>query len=265
MKKWILTFLLVFIAFPVLAQQGGGSQPVDISADEALEWDRTGARYIARGNARAIQADTVVAADVLTANYDPADAGATDLTDLTAEGNVQIINGAATVYGQNAVYNLVDETAKVTGDNLKMTHQNMTVTATDHFLYDAKAGTVTAVGNALVTQQDKKLKTNRLVAYLEQNAEGKSEIKRIEAPGFVTITTATEVAVGNSGVYNVGRDIATLNGDVKITQEKNELLGEKAEVNMTTGVSKIFAGTEKDGMPGRVRGVFYPKSDTDEE
>ncbi len=262
MRLFLLLAFLIF-SVPVFAQGAdtvdAGNTPIDISADTALEWDREGAKYIARGNARAAQGETVVLGDILTAHYDPSGDGATDLTELHADKNVQIINGAATVSGDHAVYNLLDETAKVTGDNLKMTNEDMVVTANDHFIYDAGAGTVTAVGNAVVTQGDKKLKTQKLTAYLEQNTDGKSEIKRIEAPGAVTITTPTEVIVGNRGSYNVAGDKAVLTGDVKITQDKNELTGQKAEVNMTTGVSKMFAGENKDGSDGRVRGIFYPK------
>ena len=264
MMKKILLVIFMMMMVPAFAQDGGNNAPIDISADTALEWDRAGARYIARGNARAVHGETTVIADVLTAYYDPDDNGATDLTEVHADTDVQVINGAATVFGQKAIYNLVNETAKVTGDNLKMTHQDMVVTARDHFIYNARAGTITAVGNAVVTQQDKTLKTEKLIAYIEQTDGGSSEIKRIEAPVRVTITTPTETAVGNSGIYNVGNEVAVLTGDVKITQEQNELLGEKAEVNMKTGLSRMFAAPDVNGAPGRVRGTFYPKSDSKE-
>ena len=109
----------------------------------------------------------------------------------------------------------------------------------------------------------KTLKTEKLIAYLAQDENGKSDIKRVEAPQFVTIKTAKETATGNRGTYNVKSDIAELKGDVKIMQDKNELLGERAEVNMKTGLSRIFAATDDNGTPGRVRGVFYPKSNKD--
>lgn len=258
MTRKLLALVFVLIMAPAMAADNA---PIDISADTALEWDRVNTRYIARGNARAVQGETTVIADVLTAYYDPSDSGATDLTEVHAETAVQIINGAATLNGQKAIYNLMNETATVTGDNLKMTHDDMIVTARDQFIYDAAAGTVTAIGNAVVTQQDKKLTTDKLIAYIEQSETGESRINRIEAPVRVTITTPAETAVGNRGTYNVNSDIAVLTGDVKITQEKNELTGEKAEVNMKTGVSKMFAAPQGNGSTGRVRATFYPKSD----
>ncbi len=50
---------------------GGGDKPLEISADEGIEWRRDSNQYIARGNARAAQGDLEVFADVLIANYRP--------------------------------------------------------------------------------------------------------------------------------------------------------------------------------------------------
>ena len=48
---------------------GAGDQPIEILARDGIEWHRETQRYIARGNARAQQATTVVEADTLTAYY----------------------------------------------------------------------------------------------------------------------------------------------------------------------------------------------------
>lgn len=61
-------------AVPAWAQApvlGHSDQPVEILADQNIEWQREQQCYIARGNASAKQGDTTVYADVLTAYYRP--------------------------------------------------------------------------------------------------------------------------------------------------------------------------------------------------
>ena len=72
------------------------------------------------------------------------------------------------------------------------------------------------------------------------------------------ITTAEEVARGDEGIYNVDSETAILQGNVRITRGENQLNGERAEVNLKTGISKLLAGP--DGTRQRVRGLFNPKT-----
>ena len=58
----------------------------------------------------------------------------------------------------------------------------------------------------------------------------------------------------NRGVYDVETGIAKLTGSVKITSGTNQLNGEYAEVNLNTGVSRLF------GRGGSVRGIFTPEA-----
>src|SRR3546814_19828938 len=44
-------------------------QPLEINANDGIEWNRNDKTYIARGNARAASGDVEVLADVLTAHY----------------------------------------------------------------------------------------------------------------------------------------------------------------------------------------------------
>ena len=57
-------------------------------------------------------------------------------------------------------------------------------------------------------------------------------------------------------------DLATLTGDVRLTRGSTQLNGDRAEVNMDTGVSRLF--TTKDGQR-RVRGVITPDDVSGEE
>ena len=82
---------------------------------------------------------------------------------------------------------------------------------------------------------------------------GKRNIDRIDAFGNVLVSTGSEIARSNEGVYNPQTEIATLCGNVKITRGKNQLNGACAEVNLKTGRSRLL------GRGQRVKGIFEPK------
>lgn len=82
---------------------------------------------------------------------------------------------------------------------------------------------------------------------------------RVTATGGVKIITEKEVVTGNNAVYYTYNKQATLDGDVKVKQGENWIEGEKAHVNLVTGVSQLVSKS-KSGSKKRVKGVFYPKS-----
>ena len=58
-------------------------------------------------------------------------------------------------------------------------------------------------------------------------------------------------------VYNVESGIATLTGSVKLVRGKNVLTGCSAEVNLSTGISKIFScPTTPGAIRKRAQGVL---------
>lgn len=252
----------LFWALPVLAT---ASQPIDISADQALEWDRQNNRYIARGNAAAIQGDTILKADELVAHYDADGAGATDITEIEAIDQVEILNGTMTLYGDAGRYDVTTGLARLTGDDLRMESEQAIVTARDYFEYDMAAQKITAQGQAVVLQGDHRLETSHLIAHLNQNAAGETAVETIEAPERVTIMTTEEQITGDRGTYDTVNEIAILTGNVTITQGENVLTGTRAEVDTKSGLSRLTAPEDQQGLPGRVRGVFYPETDEKEE
>jgi preprotein translocase subunit YajC len=63
-------------------------------------------------------------------------------------------------------------------------------------------------------------------------------------------------------IENVRRgDTVIMTGNVVLLQEKNVVKGEKLVIEHTTGHSTLYASPKAEN--GRVRGVFYPKQDSD--
>src|SRR5262245_45825524 len=76
------------------------NDPIEISAENGIEWKRDTRTYTARGNALAQQGDTSIAADTLIAYLDEQD----ELTRWEATGNVKIQTKTSTSYGERAEY-----------------------------------------------------------------------------------------------------------------------------------------------------------------
>ena len=87
------------------------------------------------------------------------------------------------------------------------------------------------------------------------------EVRRIDAVGNVEIMTAKEYARGREGVYHVDKELATLEGDVKITQGENQLNGDYAEVNMATGLSRLLGAKPGTTAPAKpVTAIVLPRA-----
>ena len=94
-----------------------------------------------------------------------------------------------------------------------------------------------------------------------------SALRHVEAFGNVVITTPTEIARGDRGDYNAETQVATLSGNVRLTRGDNQLNGDRAEVNMKSGVSRLLAdaGPPARGTApgGRVRVLIIPGQNPD--
>ncbi len=253
---------------PAVAQTarfaGTSERPVEIYAKEGIEWRQNDRVYIARGDAVAKRGETTLHGDVLTAHYREAGEGKTEIFRLDAEGHVRVATETQTAYGDRGVYDIDQGVAVLKGRNLRLETETETVTARDSLEYWDQQQMAVARGNAVARTEDKKLRGDVLSALLRENERGEMEIYRVEAFGNVLVTTPTEVARGERGVYNVETGIATLMGSVKITRGENQLNGEYGEVNMNTGVSRLLAGPPSTQTGARVKALLHPKSESGE-
>ncbi len=283
MKYLLLTcsaLLLSGAAFaqgaPAPAANANAGQPIEISATKTVEWLRNEKKYVARENVVVTQGAMTINTDLLTADYRETPQSATEIWQLTAEGNVQIKDETNTAYGDLGVYDVTTGVATLTGQNLKLVSPDQTVTATERMEYYSGTRQAKAIGNAKVTRAKDTLTADSITAFFKDETTPKTpapaavsnaagplgggggNLDRLEADGHVVIITPTEKLYGNKGIYRAASNTAELIGKVKIERGENVLEGERAEVNLTTNVSKMF-GSNKDG--GRVRGVFFPGSE----
>jgi len=227
--------------------------PLEINADQGIEWQQKTKAYIARGNARAAQGDVAVHADTLTAYYREKDGGGTSIWRIDAENNVRIVTPTQRAFGNKGVYDVDNGILVLTG-NVRMETETDRITAQDSLEYWEKRNLAVARGNAIAERGDNKLRADVLTAHFFKDAKGKSRVRKIDAFDNIVITTPDEIVRSNRGVYDVETGIAKLTGSVKVTRGTNQLNGEYAEVNLNTGVSRLF------GRGGSVRGIFTPEA-----
>ncbi|MFY8093709.1 MAG: LptA/OstA family protein [Niveispirillum sp.] len=246
----------------------GGSKPIEVDAPAGFEYHDKLQVAIARGGATATQGDMVLTADTLAAYFRKTGDGGNEVYRLLAEGNVQLKNGDRTAYGSRAIYDLDKSVAVLTGDGLRLTTPNETVTARDSLEYWREQELAVARGDAMAARPQDRIRADRLVALLARDAQDKLGLSRVDADGGVVITTKSETARGDKGTYDLDSDQALLTGNVRVTRGQNQLNGPAAAVDLKSGVSRILSrvpgngpATTQPATPAtgeRVKGLFIP-------
>lgn len=110
-------------------------------------------------------------------------------------------------------------------------------------------------GNVNVRQARLTLNTQRLtVAYA---SSGGVQIRRLDASGGVTVTSPSETARGNFGIYDLERKLITVIGNVELAQGGSRISGQRLVIDLNTGRAVIDGGPAGVGQSGgRVTGHF---------
>lgn len=196
------------------------------------------------------------------------DSGQSKLTELEAIGDVHIFTKTDQAFGDHAIYRMKTGDLTLTGRHVKFVTPTEVITAKKSLNYYPGAHKARAEGDAtIVTKDHRSIKADTLIGWFrpktpaEAAAGGNSgdadsqKLRKVIAEGHVIVRTAEDIATGDHGVYRPSTGIAVLTGHVHITRGPNELAGEKAVVNMKTGIATLGAGHS-----GRVRGLILPNS-----
>ena len=269
--------LLLMAGTPALAKPTksmpatAASDMLDISAEESLEWYKETRLYVARGKAKAIRGEMIVEADLLTAhqreaaaptegdqnNASPKSQGTGNIDQMTAEGRVHIHDAKQQAFGDKAVYDLDQRAFKMTGSNLKYMTAKDIVTARDSLEYYEDRQVALARGRAIGEHQGSRVEADVLSAQFAQTPAGQMEMTQMFAKGNVMITTKDGgLSRGDEATYDVKKNIAVLTKNVKITRGDTQLAGDKAEVDFTTGQSRLL-----NSGSGRVRALLPTSSE----
>ena len=272
LPKTMLRILFIAILLPLsnssgLARgldlaSGSNDKPIEIFADEGIEWIKDKELLVAKGNAKASRGGVTVKAKVLRAFYRKNLSGKTDLYRLDAFGGVVIYSSTESITGQSAALDLEKAILVVSGKKVIYRTETSIITATKQMEYWERQLMAVARGRAFAKHEGKILRADILKALFYTQKNGGSKLRTIEAFNNVFIRSQTDRIRADYGIYRVKLGIATLSKNVTITRGNSILTGQKAEVNLETGISKLLTiGEVKDpsGKRKRVRGLIFPQ------
>ena len=196
-----------------------------------------------------------VEGDELIAFYRPNAAGENEIFRIDANGNVRIFSANEVARSDKAVYDIDDGVLVMTGDNIQLDTAEDTITARDSLEYYETKQLAVARGDALAIRGDRRVRADVLTAHFGEGNQ-QAAMDRIDALGNVLVSTPTDIVRAEKGDYDPARGIATVTGNVKITRGETQLNGERAEVNLETGESRLLSSPSGE----RVRGLFLPKA-----
>lgn len=257
MKTSLLTFLFLMTFSAMAFAQG---TPMEITADNSLEWDQNAHTYKAVGNAVIKQNGDTLFASVVTAHYDPKDQN--KLIKLIAEENVELRQADQSLKADKIIYTLDDGHMIATGTVVEVKTPQYTVTTNDRIEYWRNDDKAIAYGRPIATDGKMTVMGDTLTAVFANKtakAQGAQSLQKLIAENNVEIKNKAEIITGDYGVYDMSTSLATITGNVEIHRGANRVSGTRAIMNTKTGVSQIFAGNgrEENGKSGRVRALFY--------
>lgn len=236
---------------------GGNDLPVEVSADNGIEWRQDEQVFLASGNAVAIRGDVRLAADVLRAHYRQEKEGGTQVWRLDAEGHVSVTSPGQKAEGALGVYDVANAVFVLSGSDVRYTTTDTVILADRQLEFWQNRQMAVARGNARTVRNDQTLSADVMTAHFRTLA-GKTEVYRVEAFDNVRIVTPTETVASERAVYDVKSGNAVLTGGVKLTRGKTQLNGCRAEVNVNAGTSRLLP-CDTGGGASRVRGLLTPE------
>lgn len=236
----------------------------------------------ATGYAEAQKGDVKIYGDVLKVFY--VGDKKKEIKSFTAEGNVRIITPTEEATGDFGYYDVVKDYARLTGENLKLTTPQVTVTAVDSLEYWRTLNKGVANKNAIARFSEKQqiLQGDTLFIYFtpEQNEdkdqihtqkvnssftqEKKLTLDHIVAIGNVFVSQPSEIITGEKAIYNEKTHVAEIMGHVKATKNNNQIEGEYARTHLQTHLTEMFAvhpnkDTKTENHKQRIRGYIIPR------
>lgn len=129
-----------------------------------------------------------------------------------------------------------------------------------------REGKAIYLGNVDAVQGEARIRAEKLTIFFEKKAEtdtpsqpgalgsGVGAVERLLAEGTVYYMTPTEKAKGDRGVYNYQTNTIVLTGNVTLTRGENVIVGDKLEIDLESGQSRVSSESKKKGE--RVRTVL---------
>ena len=265
MKNNLKTLLL--ICFIILSVDFANSQqvitsskknePIEINADNGIEWHKNQKKYVAIGNAKAVSGGLSLKSDRIEAFYDESKDSKMDIRKVIAKKDVIISDKKMKITGGDfAEYDVKKDYFKVNGKNLVLTSQLNILKSNDKMEYWRTKGVAVATGKAEAEKKNEYIvKADKLVWNLYE-IDKKIMVKKIIGFNNVSIRSNNEVAFSDKGIYNNITEVCKLFGNVRLQRGDSFLTGEYAEVDLKSGISKILPAPKNGPNESKVRALI---------
>jgi len=112
-------------------------------------------------------------------------------------------------------------------------------------------------GNVSVTRGVTVINASAITIHSDLGApqSGKEAFNLIEATGKVTVTENNSRATADVATFDMKTQIATMTGNVVLSQGSNILSGETLTVDLNSGIARV-----EEAAGGRIKGVFTPNA-----
>jgi lipopolysaccharide export system protein LptA len=238
--------------------QGG---PVEVTANDGIEWRQAEQVVIAAGDARAVRAGVTLEADRLIARYRPrggaqaqpaAGQGGTPLSGgeiwrMEAEGNVRIASATERARGDRAVYDLDRAVMVMTGRDLGLSTPDQTILARDSLEYWAQRRMAVARGAATVESEGRRLSADTLVGYFAEAAPSGQSPRRpaqqAAAPGGAAGAPGASAPIApGAAAPGEGSRLERVEafGNVEIRTADEVVRGERAVYSPVSGIARLL-------------------------
>lgn len=129
--------------------------------------------------------------------------------------------------------------------------------AADRIELQDRADRAVLTGNVDITQGDMRLRASRVtIAYTSAD---QTQVTRMDASGGVTLTSRTETARAQFGIYDLRSRLVTMIGGVVLSRPgQGETRGNRMVLNMNSGLATLDGGAVGGSGGGRVTGRFTP-------
>lgn len=243
---------------------GGG--PVEITAQDAIEWRQAEQVVVARGAARAVRDGVTVTADRLVARYRPRageagpataaasplaagnPGGSSQIWRLEAEGNVRITTATDTATADRAVYDMDQAVLLLTGRNLTLATPQDRVTARESLEYWSARRMAVARGDAVVETPGRRMTADTLVAYFLEQAPQ-------PPPGAARPAAARPAPATQPGQPDTGRlDRVDAFGNVTIRTELETVRGDRGAYDARTRIARLGGNVRITRGPNQLNG-----------
>ena len=245
-KSFYFVVILIFLNLQhsesqQLTNLDNNNEPIEIFADNGIEWHKNKNKYVALGNAKALSGTLSLESDRIEAFYKENDSSNMNITEVRAKKNVVVQDKKMKITGgEYAEYKILKDYFLINGRNIILTSENNTLKSNKKLEYWRSKNIAIATGKAEAKKDNEfVVLADKLVWYLQEKNQ-KTTVKKLLGFKNVSIKTNNEVAFSDKAIYNNETEICKLYGNVKLQRGESFLIGEYAEVDLRSGISKLL-------------------------